>query len=80
MWKLAPTTSHRSPRLGFDQRRSNRSPAMADVKSFFHQWCVKKGVEPTFETRPTGEDNSNNCWRLSFINFTDFYSEITSLV
>uniref|UniRef100_A0A023F369 RNA helicase n=2 Tax=Triatoma infestans TaxID=30076 RepID=A0A023F369_TRIIF len=27
---------------------------MSDVKSFFHQWCVKKGAEPTFDVRPTG--------------------------
>ncbi|CAH1405915.1 unnamed protein product [Nezara viridula] len=27
---------------------------MSDVKSFFHQWCNKKSVEPTFDVRPTG--------------------------
>ncbi|XP_073973059.1 dosage compensation regulator mle isoform X2 [Rhodnius prolixus] len=27
---------------------------MSDVKSFFHQWCVKKGADPTFDVRPTG--------------------------
>ncbi|XP_014281109.1 dosage compensation regulator mle isoform X2 [Halyomorpha halys] len=27
---------------------------MSDLKSFFHQWCNKKSVEPTFDVRPTG--------------------------
>uniref|UniRef100_A0A1B0B7Z0 RNA helicase n=1 Tax=Glossina palpalis gambiensis TaxID=67801 RepID=A0A1B0B7Z0_9MUSC len=27
---------------------------MADIKSFFHEWCAKKKVEPKFEVRPTG--------------------------
>ncbi|XP_014241138.1 dosage compensation regulator isoform X2 [Cimex lectularius] len=27
---------------------------MSDIKSFFHQWCVKKSVEPAFDIRPTG--------------------------
>lgn len=26
-----------------------------DIKSFFHEWCAKKKVEPAFEVRPTGE-------------------------
>ncbi|KAF6200626.1 hypothetical protein GE061_005069 [Apolygus lucorum] len=28
--------------------------AMGDVKSFFHQWCSKSSVEPSFDIRPTG--------------------------
>lgn len=27
---------------------------MADIKSFFHEWCTKSKAEPIFETRPTG--------------------------
>lgn len=26
-----------------------------DLKSFFHEWCSRNKVEPSFETRPTGE-------------------------
>lgn len=28
---------------------------MSDIKSFFHQWCVKQKKEPQFDVRPTGE-------------------------
>ncbi|KAK7867141.1 hypothetical protein R5R35_005856 [Gryllus longicercus] len=27
---------------------------MADIKSFFHQWCTKQKVTPQFDVRPTG--------------------------
>ncbi|XP_076619845.1 dosage compensation regulator mle isoform X1 [Colletes latitarsis] len=27
---------------------------MGDIKSFFHQWCVKTTKEPQFDVRPTG--------------------------
>ncbi|KAI5645622.1 double-stranded RNA binding motif domain-containing protein [Phthorimaea operculella] len=28
--------------------------ATMDVKSFFHSWCAKKGISPTFDIRATG--------------------------
>ncbi|XP_054273843.1 ATP-dependent RNA helicase A-like isoform X1 [Macrosteles quadrilineatus] len=30
---------------------------MSNVKAFFHQWCTKKSVVPTFECRSTGPKN-----------------------
>lgn len=27
----------------------------SNIKSYFHQWCTKKGLTPVFESRPTGK-------------------------
>lgn len=47
-----------------------------DLKSFFHEWCSRNKVEPSFETRPTGELQNYDVGNPESINqYTDMELE-----